>query len=288
MVQKQVCRHKLSCLVVSAYFLFLFIPIALSASQIPPFPTEFYGVASIDGEYLSAGTTIIAKINNVERASIQTQENGVFGGSGAVDKRLSIFGTNEDVQEIIHFFVDEKEFEQTAIYQSQKQHIVLSIGVLPNLPEEDSDDSQEETSSGDSGTTTDIDSCVEDWNCTEWSECDEQTSVQTRICEDNNNCGSISDKPGEEKTCVYLITLEEYEQKVIENKKLKEEELYKQGLENDSVIINTNDIEENQDNKSNVDKKINFFLFDWIMGASIVLLLGVVSYFFIIKFKRGN
>jgi len=41
--------------------------------------------------------------------------------------------------------------------------------------------------------------CVEDWTCTAWSVCVNNT--QTRTCTDENNCGTTVNKPLEEQTC---------------------------------------------------------------------------------------
>ena len=42
-------------------------------------------------------------------------------------------------------------------------------------------------------------SCTEDWTCTGWSDCIDGT--QTRICTDNNNCGTTLNKPSESQAC---------------------------------------------------------------------------------------
>lgn len=42
--------------------------------------------------------------------------------------------------------------------------------------------------------------CVEDWSCTEWSECS-QDGTQTRTCTDENDCGTTENKPPEEQSC---------------------------------------------------------------------------------------
>lgn len=42
--------------------------------------------------------------------------------------------------------------------------------------------------------------CIENWNCTEWSECYEN-GTQTRSCTDLNNCGTNNDKPATEREC---------------------------------------------------------------------------------------
>jgi PGF-pre-PGF domain-containing protein len=41
--------------------------------------------------------------------------------------------------------------------------------------------------------------CIEDWICTEWSEC--IGGKQTRICKDRNECGTTKNKPEEERSC---------------------------------------------------------------------------------------
>jgi len=40
--------------------------------------------------------------------------------------------------------------------------------------------------------------CTEDWECSEWSDCDGQ---QTRSCSDNNNCGTIETRPSLTQSC---------------------------------------------------------------------------------------
>ncbi|MCS7106164.1 MAG: PGF-pre-PGF domain-containing protein [Candidatus Aenigmarchaeota archaeon] len=41
--------------------------------------------------------------------------------------------------------------------------------------------------------------CVEDWVCTEWSDC--IGGKQTRVCTDRNRCGTVTNKPEEEREC---------------------------------------------------------------------------------------
>ncbi len=42
--------------------------------------------------------------------------------------------------------------------------------------------------------------CIESWQCGEWSSC--LNGVQTRSCVDNNNCGTFTTEPVENKVCV--------------------------------------------------------------------------------------
>ena len=48
----------------------------------------------------------------------------------------------------------------------------------------------------------DLPPCIEDWQCTEWSECD-SSQTQTRTCEDLNSCGTQDNKPSETQSCDY-------------------------------------------------------------------------------------
>jgi hypothetical protein len=41
--------------------------------------------------------------------------------------------------------------------------------------------------------------CTESWSCSDWSSC--VNSIQTRSCEDLNNCGTTFDKPSESRSC---------------------------------------------------------------------------------------
>ncbi len=41
--------------------------------------------------------------------------------------------------------------------------------------------------------------CVEDWQCTEWSNCTD--GIQTRVCEDLNDCETEENKPDESQEC---------------------------------------------------------------------------------------
>ena len=43
--------------------------------------------------------------------------------------------------------------------------------------------------------------CVENWDCGDWSSCSEQGS-QTRTCTDSNSCGTTTNKPFEQQSCI--------------------------------------------------------------------------------------
>jgi len=42
--------------------------------------------------------------------------------------------------------------------------------------------------------------CEENWNCSKWNDCIKGN--QTRVCEDLNFCGTIEDKPCEQRECI--------------------------------------------------------------------------------------
>jgi hypothetical protein len=50
-----------------------------------------------------------------------------------------------------------------------------------------------------SSSSTNINTCIEDWSCSEWSEC--EGNLKTRTCEDSNDCGTEKIKPIEEVGC---------------------------------------------------------------------------------------
>lgn len=44
--------------------------------------------------------------------------------------------------------------------------------------------------------------CVENWNCSEWTECDEGNQI--RVCNEVNKCGASEEKPVETQVCVVI------------------------------------------------------------------------------------
>ncbi len=49
--------------------------------------------------------------------------------------------------------------------------------------------------------------CEEDWSCTLWSDC--SNGIQTRICNDLNNCGTNENKPEMERECLEIVIVDE-------------------------------------------------------------------------------
>ncbi|MBW3003658.1 hypothetical protein KY337_03780, partial [Candidatus Woesearchaeota archaeon] len=68
--------------------------------------------------------------------------------------------------------------------------------------------------------------CNEDWQCTDWSEC-LPSGIQTRACSDLNNCGTITEKPEETRSCIYILEEEEEEEaELVERKRGVERSIY--------------------------------------------------------------
>lgn len=64
--------------------------------------------------------------------------------------------------------------------------------------------------------------CVPDWECEDWRDCVDGT--QTRICVDENSCGSLDDRPFLQKTCTIVEEEEFFENETKENETEEEEE----------------------------------------------------------------
>ena len=43
--------------------------------------------------------------------------------------------------------------------------------------------------------------CEEKWTCDDWGECNLETGVEVRTCNDGNNCGTYVKKPEERRAC---------------------------------------------------------------------------------------
>ena len=111
--------------------------LAVSASAIPPLPSEFYGSVLTNGAPAPAGTVIEAKIFDVIRGTVVTDEAGTYGGSDLFDPRLVVSATEEDVGEgdpLISFFISGIEADQTATFhEGTTSELDLSTGGTPQI-----------------------------------------------------------------------------------------------------------------------------------------------------------
>ena len=91
-------------------------------------PAEFWGSVSELGIPAPAGSLITAMVGDQERGSITTSEPGIYGGSGPFDERLRVNGTEG---EIITFWLNGRQSEQTAVFSSGSLNLDLSFAVPP-------------------------------------------------------------------------------------------------------------------------------------------------------------
>jgi hypothetical protein len=61
-------------------------------ADIPTIPHAFYGTLTISGSAAPVGTVVTAKVGGVQCGSITTTVAGQYGGSGAVDAKLTVSG----------------------------------------------------------------------------------------------------------------------------------------------------------------------------------------------------
>lgn len=77
-----------------------------------------------------------------------------------------------------------------------------------------------------------VNNCVEDWECQDWSQC-EENGVQKRSCSDKNNCGTTNDLPEQVRSCTYEKIV------VQESKNLEEVKNEASGDELTGAVIGT-------------------------------------------------
>ncbi len=127
--------------------------------------------------------------------------------------------------------------------------------------------------------------CTPNYNCSEWSECNE-TGYQTRICEDLNNCSAVIQQT---QACEY--TPEQEPEKEIEEEILTEEP--EEVIEEDRIIEDEVEevIEEDSVNQTGITSDTGptgFMIMDGngLIGSLVLLgTLIIVGLFFQIKYK---
>lgn len=70
------------------------VPVAAAGNAAPPDPpAAYYGEATINGDPLPPGTTIVAKVDGEPNGSITLQEAGAYGGASAFEEKLTVNST---------------------------------------------------------------------------------------------------------------------------------------------------------------------------------------------------
>ena len=96
----------------------LVIPVT---AQPPSLPATYYGLVQINGEDAPVNTTIIAKINGIEKGRVTTTEIGKYIG-------LGVYGDASDTGKTVQFYVDGVLAPQTTVYSvGAVQEINLSV-----------------------------------------------------------------------------------------------------------------------------------------------------------------
>jgi PGF-CTERM protein len=87
--------------------------VATDTATQPQPPMPLYGQATINGDPLPAGTTIVAEIEGEVRGSITIEEAGRYGGPGGFGEKLSVSGALDDEGKTVRFYVDDIQASET-------------------------------------------------------------------------------------------------------------------------------------------------------------------------------
>lgn len=90
--------------------------VGLAASPAPP--AAYYGEATINGEPLPAGTTIVAKIDGEIRGSITVDQAGTYGAAGGFEEKLTVNGSSSEAGATVTFHVGGLRAAETAEWSS--------------------------------------------------------------------------------------------------------------------------------------------------------------------------
>ncbi len=182
--------------ILAAVMIVLLSSVALA---VPSQPHRFYGTVTVNGAPASDGTTVSARIYGIGVASTTTAD-GRYGYSPVfyiADPNSVRAGST------IEFFVDDVSTGQTATFVNGKS-TSLNLTVTITAP---SDGGSPGGSSGSEATTTTTivpgvtttTICQESWTCSDWSAC--KDGIETRLCFDENQCGTENDRPFESNPC---------------------------------------------------------------------------------------
>ena len=171
-------------------------------TTLPPTYHQFYGTVKYsDGGNLADGTSITAKVNNIE-SSIVTL-SGKYGYSPL------FLVENANDGNVIEFYVSGTKGSEYTFEDGATTQLNLVVPIS-------SGGSSGSSSGGGGGGAGYVPSCSEKWECDEWSICSAD-EIQRRACKDENKCGTIGNKPAELRKCIY-----EASEGVPEEKEIKE------------------------------------------------------------------
>jgi len=177
---------------------------------IPGVPHQFFGSVTLNGSPAPDGTKVVTKIKGIEVASTITYE-GKYGYEPIffVDDPNSVRAGEE-----IKFFVNGVDTGERAIFcNACHNRVDLDVtigggetpggggggggggGTTPTTTEEGGEETPEgvQTEQG----------CQERWTCSDWGAC--ENGIQTRTCEDENNCGTRNNEPFSSQPCSTIV-----------------------------------------------------------------------------------
>jgi len=117
----------------------------------PSVPASYYGDITVNGDPAESGTEITAIVNGNSHGSIETAEEGSYGGPGALDEKLVVEGAESG--DTVSFEVRGVEAEETVSWESgDVQEVDLTFEDVP-----ESDDSDDQNTEEDNGENTEED-----------------------------------------------------------------------------------------------------------------------------------
>lgn len=174
-----------------------------------PIGHQFYGTVTLNGSPAPDGTTIVAKVNGVEVASTATK-----GGKYGYDPLFIISLDSKYSGNTIYFFVNGNQANENSQFCLEyacitRLDLTATGGTIqppgpggPSGPSGPGGTSSGGVIGGTTGGTisgAQNQTCQEKWACSDWSKC--ENGVQTRSCNDQNNCGTRNNEPFSSQPC---------------------------------------------------------------------------------------
>lgn len=207
------------------------------ALAIPGTPHVFYGSVTLNGSPAPDGTVVSARINGIQVASTTTMD-GKYGyepmffvddpNSARLGQDVVFFVSGSSTGQTISFC--NACFNDCGTSTSDCSPFDLSVTIGSSSTDTtdgntgggggggsgaatpvvicdldgvcDSDEDAESCPSDCGGTSSspaETETCEESWTCTEWGSCVD--GLKARTCTDDNDCGTIEDKPFETQPC---------------------------------------------------------------------------------------
>jgi len=107
------------------------VGLVAAVSAVPPLPYEFYGTATLDGQPVSQGTIIVAKLNETALGSINVTADGTYGGAETFDKRLVVNTGEDTIGKTLTFWIGDRQAAQTVTLragESQELNLLFEEG----------------------------------------------------------------------------------------------------------------------------------------------------------------